>query len=535
MAALVTRRINQLATAAGLDDDDHLLVQRGDGPTLKLPMTVVMEEAAEAGAAAAPTAPVTRRGSIRALADWVGEGLYDATHDILKARALSGYDGDDAPALNAVLATQRGVCFTPEIGALFVATPLLMPLANAKLATMGGLQAVPILRDLDHLGSTLVCGSPTNPLAGAASVVLEDLWFVHEHRLGWYDGIRAEGTALPQRLTGGQSHIEIHGAQNGRARVGGYGCVYFASVFGGSGMVFENPFNYGGMWDPAYAACQEAIAHFRFTKSAVHGHGTSHAIINPHVYGGNTTARRDVVVGSKVADITQRVGPLYNVLGESCEDFEINGGFLGQASHSNFAIKPTAGGFCQNWRVLGTILDEANENGIFAELNGGEPLDGLFVRGGVFNGQTIGKRAINISGTVGFSVERMLIEGVTTRAHTFGPFRFTGVSGGIVTNIRSAGYNMAGNDTGAGDSSGGCGMLVDGIASNLDIGPCRWGGGINADDETHGVDIHGLSPNATQWGLIDGTTGQGNSYHRQRSINLGLSGGGAVLGGTADE
>lgn len=477
---------------------------------------------------------IAARSSTRSLVDWVGEGLYDATYDIMRARSLPGYSNDDAPALNAVLAAQRGVCYTPEIGALYIGTPLSMPLANAKLASMGGLQAVPILRSLGNTGSSLVCGSPTGDGPGAGSVVLEDLWFVHDHRLGWYDD-HAEGTALPGRLTGGQSHVEIHGAQNGRARIGGFGCVYFASVFGGSGMVFENPFNFGGMWDPANTNCQEAIAHFRFTKSDVYGHGTGHAIINPHIYGANTTSRRNVTVGSKVVNITQRVGPLYNVLGESCEDLEINGGFMAQASHSNFAIAPIMGGFCQNWRVIGSILDEANENGVYSQLNGGEPLDGLFVNGAVFNGQTIGKRAMNLLGDGGFSVERIALSNITTRAHTSGAFRFAGVSGGSISNVRSAGYNMAANNTTVGDSSSGCGILVDGITKNFDIGPCRYGGGINSDDETNSVDVYGLSPNACQWGLIDGTSGQGNTYHRQRTINMGLAGGGAVLGGTPDE
>jgi hypothetical protein len=106
------------------------------------------------------------------------------------------------------------------------------------------------------------------------------------------------------------------------------------------------------------------------------------------------------------------------------------------------------------------------------------------------------------------------------------------VDGGSVRNVRAAGYNMAGANTAQGDSYDGAGVLVTGRTRNVDVGDCRFGGGINGDDEKHEAGPNGLSPNATQWGYIKdaNATGEGNTYWRQRLVNAGLPGGSAALG-----
>lgn len=498
------------------------------------------------------------RGVTRPASELVVGGAVDATVPILKARVVPGWNGDDAPALNAVLASNRDVLLTPLVGQLFLKTAVYAPLANTRIVSTGGLQAVPWVRDASHTGSTLVVGSAngTGPAAGACH--LENLWFVHPSRLGFVTMSQAGGNvALPNVLTGGQSHIEVHGPQNGYARVGGYGCPHFASTFGGAGMVWDNPFLFGGVWDPDNSLAQEGISQFRFTESPYWGHGTNHCLRTPHIYGGNATAqatatpgvttplRRNVTIGNKTVQVSRRIGPKYGILLESCEDFEIAGGFSAGYAVANLAYIPvSATSYTCNVIMRDHKCDESNKYGVYAFRSSGSygRLDTLKIQNCTFNGQLINERAILIDGDNGqFPVQRLEVKDNVFRAYLSGVVRLTGADGGELSGNTYSGYNASANDTGAGGSSGTCAILIDGLTRNMKIERETFGGGINFDTETNAPDAYGVSPNGTQWGLIDATPANNNNrYFRLRARKIGgvaawgIAGGGVVLGGVED-
>jgi hypothetical protein len=501
---------------------------------------------------------VLYRGVTRPASELVVGGAVDATVPILKARVVPGWNGDDAPALNAVLASNRDVLLTPLVGQLFLKTTVYAPLANTRIASTGGLQSVPWVRDASHTGSTLVVGSADGTGPAAGSCHLENLWFVHPGRLGFVTMSQGGGdVALPNVLTGGQSHIEVHGPQNGYARVGGYGCPHFASTFGGAGMVWDNPFLFGGVWDPDNPLAQEGISQFRFTESPYFGHGTNHFLRTPHIYGGNATAqatatpgvtvplRRSVTIGNKTVQVSRRIGPKYGVLIESCEDVEIAGGFSAGYAIANFAYIPVSStSYTCNVIISGHKCDESNLYGFYASRTSAAfgRLDTLKIHDCTFNGQQIGERAVFIDGSTSlFPVQRLEIKNTVFRAYLSGVLKLTGVDGGELSGNTYAGYNGSANDTAAGGSTDTFAILIDGITRNMKIESEVFGGGINFDTETNTPDAYGLSPNGTQWGMIDGTSiNNNNRYFRLRARKIGgveawgIPGGGVVLGGNAD-
>lgn len=513
---------------------------------------------AAAGAAAVPGTPISARGKTRPVSGWIGVGAYDVTYDILKARTAIGFNGDDAPALNAALSIFRDIEITPLVSQLNLKTTVYAPLANTRIASTGGLQSVPWVRDASHTGSTLVVGSADGTGPAAGSCHLENLWFVHPGRLGFVTMSQGGGdVALPNVLTGGQSHIEVHGPQNGYARVGGYGCPHFASTFGGAGMVWDNPFLFGGVWDPDNPLAQEGISQFRFTESPYFGHGTNHFLRTPHIYGGNATVqatatpgvtvplRRSVTIGNKTVQVSRRIGPKYGVLIESCEDFEIAGGFSAGYAIANFAYIPVSStSYTCNVIISGHKCDESNLYGFYASRTSAtfDRLDTLKIHDCTFNGQQIGERAVFIDGSTSlFPVQRLEIKNTVFRAYLSGVLKLTGVDGGELSGNTYAGYNGSANDTGAGGSTDTFAILIDGITRNMKIESEVFGGGINFDTETNTPDAYGLSPNGTQWGMIDGTSiNNNNRYFRLRARKIGgveafgIAGGGVVLGGTID-
>ncbi len=479
--------------------------------------------------------PITARGLTRPNRAWVGEGLVDISYEVRRARDQSGYNGDDSVAFNAaVAAAGRGVQMNPEVGYLNCKTSLRLPVSNTKLVFQGGGQAVPIFRDAALAGaSTMIVGTVAG--AGAGSSVVEGAWFVHAGRLGWY-GDHAEGTPLPDLLTGEESHIEVHGAQSARIRVGGYGARHLVSVFGGNDCVV-NVASYGGMYDPDFVALQEAVSVVRLTRSAVHGHGTCHTVDNPLIVGGNVSGRRPVVIGAQTVMVTRRLGPYFGVLIESCENPKIRGGFSGGMAHSNVGITPVIGGFIANIAMEGHDADESNESAVYAwRQDAAAPCPHtLMISKCTFNGQLIGRRALEILGDNGlYSIRNLQMEGNTFRAHLSGVGLLTGVDGGSIRNERLAGYNCAAANATGGDPTT-AGHFLGGITRNLKMRDILYGGGINQDGETNTPDTYGVTPNGTQWGRIDGTPAEANNtYSRLRAINFGQAGGDINLGGTLD-
>lgn len=463
----------------------------------------------------------------------------DVTRDILLERALPGYDGDDAPILNTILATKRAIRIRPdaEIGQLTLKTPVFAPQPNTKIIMAGGEQSVAWVRDLGHIDSTLICGDPVSTAGGAAGLHIEDIFFVHPYRLGFYFGPdgASNGDPLPGKLTGGQSHLEIHGAQSAMVRVGGFGCQHIVSVFGGAGCVVERPFFYGGVWDPDYAVAQESVSQVRFTKSLFHGHGTTHSVRGGLAYGGNTPrddARRPVIIENKTVQAKRRVGPKYAVLIESGEDIVVEPLFSGGFAHSNVAIIPVAGGQVLNPWIRNGYIDESNEAIIYVEpVSDDLTPDSLTISNVMMNGQEVSRRAIHIpnDGAI-FAVRRLDLHDFKIRAVLGGGIDVRGVDGGSISHGSIAGYNMVREDVLNGGGAGCAAILVAGITRNLFTDFVRVGGGINRDMEGDSIGTGGLSPNATQFGYYDVTSGQGNFHHKIRAVNFGLAGGAAATG-----
>lgn len=481
---------------------------------------------------------VTANGATRSIYSWLYGLAYDGTADVIRARTVPGFNGDDAPALNAVLAAYPTVTLRAPTGAADITfnlkTTVSMPLVNQRLYGLSGPQGVVFHRDPSNTGDLLQIGSPTKAAAGARAAVVEDVFFTHDGRSNWLAHNPGVFT-LPNRLTGGQNQVSLYGGQGARLKIGGYGGQYFVSIFGGAGNVIDTPFIYGGVWDADHAGLQEGIAQIRFTNSTVHGHGTSGRVRDPIMYGAGYTESRTYTVGNKWVTSKRRNGPLYGILVESLEDGSFTGGFAGLYPHSAIAIIPKdASSFIQNIEVAHMNLDESNVAGVYARR--GDPSyavpNTINIHDNTFNGQAIGQFGIFIDGDNGnFAVVKFKEHHNTYRAHLGASVKLTGVDGGQSDNNRLAGYNLSLNDTMAGGAlDASSGRFIGGITRNHVTINDTAGGGPNADVEA----------NSNQRAYADLTSGQGNTYASIRPAFAGtqsgvkalnLAGGGLIFGG----
>lgn len=447
---------------------------------------------------------------MRSLADLAASGLYDAVPDILKARAAPGYNGDDAPALNAALLKETGVALHPPRGQqlliLNLKSTVRMPKLNQRLIGFGGLQAVQFNHDLSNTGDTLQIGDPTDITKGAGAAHVEGIWFTHAGRLGYTSG------PLTNKLTGGQAHISAVGGQHMVFRdLGGYGMPYFFNISGSASTVIDSIFLYGGVWNINDPTAQEGIAHIRFASSPIFGHNTSGYISNFTMYGGNVLPSQTYTVGNKQYTSTRRIGPQYGILLESLEDGAINKGILAGYADSAIAMisrKPATGAlnYITNIAISNSNIDESNNNGIYMTRTSADAgiISGITIHDNTFNGQTIGLTGINVDGTLGYPVVTKYKEHHNTyRSFISAPVKLSGVDGGQADHNRIAGYNLAANDTGAGGSlADTAGRIIYGNTRNFSTTSEIYGGGQNDDVEG----------NLNQWGYADLTTGQNNTY-----------------------
>lgn len=446
----------------------------------------------------------------RTMADVAASGLYDAVPDILKARAAPGYNGDDAPVLNALFLKESGIALHPPRGQqiliLNLKSTVKMPLHNQRLIGFGGMQAVQLNHDLSNTGDTLQIGDPTDITKGAGAVHVEGLWFTHPGRLGYTSG------PLANKLTGGQAHISMAGGQHSVFRdIGGYGMPYFLNITGSASTVIDSIFLYGGVWNINDPTAQEGIAHIRFYSSPVFGHNTSGYISNYTMYGGNTLPSQTYAVGNKQYTSTRRIGPQYGILLESLEDGAINRGILAGYADSAIAMisrKPATGAlnYITNIDIANSNIDESNNNLIYMyrATADAQIISGINIHDNTFNGQTIGLSAINVDGSSGVpAVTKYKEHHNTYRSFISAPVKLSGVDGGQADHNRIAGYNLAANDTGAGGSlADTSGRLIYGVTRNFSTTAEIYGGGQNSDVEG----------NTNQWGYADITTGQNNTY-----------------------
>lgn len=485
---------------------------------------------------------ITTQSRTRTATSWVGDHGYDATSDILRARSLAGYTGDDGPALQAVADRgYRDVEVTPEIGIFQQASTVTFPLPNTRLRFRGGAQAAPWIRLLSAAGDGLVIGNKNVPTSGAGGAIIEGIFFRHENpgvsgtsRLGYTGG------ALPSKLSGEEAHLVIYGSQSARVRhVGGFGARHVIRVMGGSDCQISDGFLYGGVWNLARTDAQEAISQICFDHDDVHGYGVCHRAHHNTMYGANLgSVLTPITVGAKTVYTYPRQGPRYGLLVRDCEDWTFDHNFSGQYAEHNIGIVPNGNShILENGKILNNELDESTESAVYALVGSSSypRQTGLQISGNTFNGQLAGKRGIWITGVIEtaiIAVAGLQLHHNIFRAHLGCCVDLVAAYRASITHNTCAGYNMARNDVDAGNSDG-AGMLIRGYsAGNIEARFNTFGDGINLRGETDSIDPSTqLSPNATQWGII-GTVAY--NYSGNKLVNPGLSGGLATAGGTLD-
>lgn len=439
---------------------------------------------------------VASHGTGRTLGDALSDHGYDATSDIIRARTRPGYAGDDV-ALNAAFAANQAVYITNRVGALDIRATLNITIPNSRFAVLGGLQAVPFIRNPTCTGPTMRVGSLG---AGAAAVNLENIFFLHAGR---GPGQYVEGTALANRLTNGESHLEVNGAQSAILRsIGGWGCVYGITLNGCVATNIENPFFFGGVWDPALPAAQETIAHIHLASGSSLGYNKIITITSPTLIGNMSTGRRAVTVSEKTVQVTRRIGPKYCLAIRSAEDFYVIGGFLGGGAVDTVAISPdTATSFVLNGRFIGTDIDESNNNLVSVYRGANAPMvDGLDLIGCRMNGQICSINGVRIEPAAagGNSLRRFTMPGSTIRAVLGAGVVAFGLEAAEIANVQVSGYNCANS----GDSLQG-GIVFGAFSAYVDVDQVRFGGGINETVQAGGADAFGVAANGTQYGLVN--------------------------------
>lgn len=473
-------------------------------------------------------ARIEKRGALKPLVEWVGSGAYNLDWGIKiggvqKYAPRNGVD-DDSEVLNAILAQETAVVITPGIVNV-KSSGLVSERPNTQLSGLGGLQAVTIQRSLDlpvdqH---TMRLGSSTTA-NGARGARITDLWFSHPGRL------QAGYTTLPSKAVGDASQLAVYGAQKGYFSIGGQGARSIVTLYGGSGNMIDRPFFYGGVWDPENSDLQESVAQIWLRYHPIHGHMTNTQVQKPEMYGSTQPGSYSRMIGTQLysqGTAGRRAGPLYGILIESCEDFGLEGGFLGLFGFANIGFVPaSATDLIFNAKIRGTFIDESHEHGIYALNNytDAQAVNQLDLDNVTFNGQGVCRSAMNIrgDGAGGYSVRRMKAMNCKATAFAGGCFNLGGVDSGEITGLRAMGYNLANNDTSAGGSvADTSAVFLHNLTRLVEVENCRYGGGPNSEAEG----------NNCQWGYYDATaSGNLNRYYRQKSMGLGKAGGAIAFG-----
>lgn len=457
-------------------------------------------------------------GAQRAVTSAVGVGAYDVTFDIIYARSRPGYNGDDAPALNRALLYYTAIQIQPIT--LNLKTTVYALLRNQKIYCLGGMQAVVWLRDAMHIGSTLVFGDAYDPTKPAGACAIEGGFFVHIGRANYGSGPLPGG-----KLTGGQCHIEVHGGQRPEIHVGGYGCQHFITYFGGSGIMFDQGFVFGGVWDPANLAAQEGVSHVRLVYSPAHGWPkTSHFRSGEH-YGNTSAEARQFTAGNVTLSDRQIIGPQFNFLFESFEDLTVDMGFSAGASVANFGFRPKDNSYiAHNAKINGGWHDEAQgANFLFRRDSDAAPVPtDIDISRVHVNGQYRTRNALVADGTNGrFAARNLNVTESRFTAHLLSQLVLSGVDGGSATGNTFRAANAAG--TTDNDISNNACMAIFGMTRSFHRDNNKYGGGANEYD--------GLEVTAMKYGAVDVTpASQGNTYGpTERPAYTGLRNGVAAI------
>jgi hypothetical protein len=423
-------------------------------------------------------------------------GGYDMTWDILNDRKRANWAGDQ-DIINAISAKYSNIYWTPLVGSIDARSTIVLPLANARLVALGGMQAAPIVRHPLHSGDTLRVGGNGY---GGGGFHLENLFFCHPGRIG-YDG---SGTLPGLLLTAGQAHICVHRAQGATIQFcGGYGGAHLIRVLDCNILTIRDCFSYGGVFDTNYTAAQEGISIVNIGVGLETGRNTSITIIGGALYG-NPAPNGQVSMGGKTITAARRAGPLYGVFNNSCEDATMKGVFIGGMANSAVGWIPTdARAYNANFIIEGCNLDESNVDCV-SVFNGDSSYvipDTLILKGNTINGQCVAQAGLTVYGAGGGaapSLRTLSSVGNIYRA-TLGPaVRLLGLQGGGMMGDHMRGYNCINSD----DAQVGAGIVLDGPTSDVSLLEMRLGGGINGYDDPNAPDANGLSNNGCGYGVV---------------------------------
>ena len=463
-----------------------------------------------------PARPIGNR--TRSLITVSQDNGYDMTSDILKARTSPSYAGDQ-DVMNTILAQQVNVSWNPLVGFIDARAPILAPLPNARIVSLGGKQCAPIVRDPAHTGHTLQVGGPGY---GGGGVLLENLFLTHAGRIG-YTGA---GTLPGVLLKNNQTHLQVHRAQGGIIRnCGGWGAVHLMRFFDCNIVTISDPFSYGGVWDRSYAAAQEAVSVINLGTGPDGGRNTSIVVIGGALYGASVGTRTRTI-GDKTVTAPERAGPLAGILINSCEDWTVKGVLIASMAEAGVKWAPdSARAYNVNGIIEGSNIDESNVDciSVFRGDASFSIPDGLTIKGNTLNGQIVAQHALSVyngPSSINSLLDLRFVDNVVRAVLSCGIQCF-GLQGATFRGNSIRGYNMAYSNS-IGQAAG---VVLAGTSSSIDLSDNRIGGGINSYSDSGTPDANGLSANGCQYGVYRGPNLTDITGARLHQMPFGKTGG----------
>ena len=442
-----------------------------------------------------PARPIGNR--TRSLITVSQDNGYDMTSDILKARTSPSYAGDQ-DVMNTIMAQQVNVSWNPLVGFIDARAPILAPLPNARIISLGGKQCAAIVRDPAHSGHTLQVGGPSY---GGGGALLENLFFTHAGRVGYSGG----GTLPGILLKNNQTHLQLHRAQGGVIRnCGGWGAVHLMRLFDCNIVTIADPFSFGGVWDRSYAAAQEAVSVINLGTGPDSGRNTSIVVIGGALYG-SSVGNRTRTIGDKTVTAPERAGPLAGVLVSSCEDWTLKGLLVASMADSGVKWAPdSTRAYNVNGIIEGCNIDESNVDciSVFRGDAGYTIPDGLTIKGNTLNGQIVAQHALSVyngPGSINSLLDLRFVDNVV-RAVLSSGVRLFGAQGASVRGNSMRGWNMAYSSS----IDQAAAIVLAGTSSSINLDANRIGGGINSYSDSGTPDANGLSANGGSYGVYRG-------------------------------
>ena len=453
---------------------------------------------------------------------------FDATWMVLQARTVPGWAGDQ-DALNRALALNSAVCVTNLVGSLDIRSSLILSRFGQHFVAIGGPRSIEIRRHPAMTTSTMVVGTE-DPAGGAGAILVEGFWFTHEGRISYATPSYPAGSLPGVLLKNDQAHIELHGVQAGIIRnCGGYGAAHGIRSLGSNGLLIDNLFWFGGVYDDRFAATKEAVSVINLASGSVHGHNTSIVVRDPQIYG-SSAGDRLVQIGDKMVTAPRRCGPLYGILVNSCEDWYVIGGLIASMSDSAVGWRPdSVKSVNKNGHLLGVDLDESNMDcvSVFRASADYSMPDGLSMIGCHLNGQLVARNGLTVyNGPNSIrSLIRLTMIGCHVRATLGAAIRLYGVDGADITGGSCAGYNIAWSESLEQASA----IVIAGTSRDVDVQSVRLGGGINDRDDDPTPNANGLSANGCKYGIYRGPNLIGIIVGRIKQSPFGKPGGAVAV------